>query len=162
MSRQTVSLRALNDQDGIDGSTKQRVLDTALELGHRPSRFARALLRQDTTSVGLVIPDLLNPYFTEIAVAALEAARSRGRHVVVHDTVDSAEEELGTLQVIGYQVDAVVGYFSRPEQEVDSLTRGIPAVLIGRAHETARFSSIRINGRDGVRTPGRAPRRARA
>lgn len=70
--------------------------------------------------------------------------------MVVYDTADSAEEELGTLQVIGSQVDAVVGYFSRPEQEIDLLTRGIPVVLIGRAHETARFSSIRVDGRDGV------------
>lgn len=120
VSRQTVS-RALNDHDGIDDSTKQRVLNAALELGYRPSRFARGLVRQDTTTVGLVIPDLLNPYFTEVAAAALEAARARGWHVVVYDHADSAEEELGTLQVIGSQVDAVVGYFSRPEQEIDLL-----------------------------------------
>ncbi|MFF1449983.1 LacI family DNA-binding transcriptional regulator [Streptomyces sp. NPDC058274] len=150
VSRQTVS-RALNDQDGIDGSTKQRVLDAALELGYRPSRFARGLVRQDTTTIGLVIPDLCNPYFTEVAAAALEAARARGWHVVVYDTADSAEEELGTLQVIGSQVDAVLGYFSRPEQEIDLFTRGIPVVLVGREHRTARFSSIRIDGEDGVR-----------
>ncbi|MGW4486362.1 LacI family DNA-binding transcriptional regulator [Amycolatopsis sp. NPDC004368] len=150
VSRQTVS-RALNDKAEIDGSTKQRVLDAARELGYRPSRFARGLVRQDTTTIGLVIPDLLNPFFTEVAAAALEAARARGWHVVVYDTSDSAEEELGTLQVIGSQVDAVVGYFSRPEDELDRFTRGIPVVLIGREHHTPRFSSIRVEGADGVR-----------
>lgn len=150
VSRQTVS-RALNDKAEIDGSTKQRVLDAALALGYRPSRFARGLVRQDTTTIGLVIPDLLNPFFTEVASAALEAARGRGWHVVVYDTADSTEEELSTLRVIASQVDAVVGYFSGSEDEIDQFTRGIPVVLVGREHHTARFSSIRIDGEDGVR-----------
>src|SRR5882724_12949808 len=79
VSRQTVS-RALNDKAEIDGTTKQRVLDTARELGYRPSRFARGLVRQDTTSIGLVIPDLMNPFFTEVASAALDAARRQDWH----------------------------------------------------------------------------------
>ncbi|MEV7324782.1 LacI family DNA-binding transcriptional regulator [Streptomyces sp. NPDC093970] len=149
VSRQTVS-RALNDKGEIGASTKQRVLDAALELGYRPSRFARGLVRQDTISVGLVIPDLLNPFFTEVAAAALEAARANGWHVVVYDTGDRAEEERATLEVISTQVDAVVGYLSLPEDEIDKLTRGLPVVLIDREHRTERFRSIRIDGESGV------------
>ncbi|NKE61205.1 LacI family transcriptional regulator [Lentzea sp. PSKA42] len=150
VSRQTVS-RALNDKGEIDGSTKQRVLDAARELGYRPSRFARGLVRQDTTTIGLVIPDLLNPFFTEVAAGALEAARARGWHVIVYDTADSIDEERGTLEVIVSQVDAVVGYFSLDEAELDRHLSGIPAVLIGREHRTPRFSSIRVEGATGVR-----------
>ncbi|MFI1094007.1 LacI family DNA-binding transcriptional regulator [Streptomyces sp. NPDC020917] len=149
VSRQTVS-RALNGKDEIERSTKQRVLDAARELGYRPSRFARGLVRQDTTTIGLVIPDLRNPFFTEVAASALEAARARGWHVVVYDTADRPEEELGTLQVIGSQVDGAVGYFSCGEDELDRYTRGMPLVLIGREHRMARFSSIRIDGEEGV------------
>jgi LacI family transcriptional regulator len=150
VSRQTVS-RALNDKGEIDGSTKQRVLDAVRELGYRPSRFARGLVRQDTTTIGLVIPDLLNPFFTEVAAGALEAARARGWHVIVYDTAGSSEEERGTLEVVVSQVDAVVGYFSLRENELDALLSGMPAVLIGREHRTPRFSSIRIEGAAGVR-----------
>ncbi|MER5876274.1 LacI family DNA-binding transcriptional regulator [Streptomyces sp. NPDC060235] len=149
VSRQTVS-RALNDKDEIDGDTKQRVLDAAHALGYRPSRFARGLVRQDTMTIGLVIPDLLNPFFTEVAASALEAARSRGWHVVVYDTADRAEEERGTLQVISSQVDAVIGYFSCPDSELEAFTRGMPVVLIGRESGSSRFTSIRIEGQDGV------------
>ncbi|QJS99199.1 LacI family transcriptional regulator [Streptomyces asoensis] len=149
VSRQTVS-RALNDKGEIDSDTKQRVLDAARALGYRPSRFARGLVRQDTMTIGLVIPDLLNPFFTEVAAAALEAARSRGWHVVVYDTTDRAEEERGTLQVITSQVDAVIGYFSCSESELESYTRGMPVVLIGREGRSTRFSSIRIDGERGV------------
>ncbi|GAB2809881.1 LacI family DNA-binding transcriptional regulator [Lentzea nigeriaca] len=150
VSRQTVS-RALNDKGEIDGSTKQRVLDAARELGYRPSRFARGLVRQDTTTIGLVIPDLLNPFFTEVAAGALEAARARGWHVIVYDTAGSDEEERGTIEVVVSQVDAVVGYFNLAESELDAHLSGMPAVLIGREHQTPRFSSIRIEGAAGVR-----------
>lgn len=149
VSRQTVS-RALNDKTEIDATTKQRVLDAAQELGYRPSRFARGLVRQDTTSIGLVIPDLLNPFFTEVAAAALEAARSRGWHVVVYDTGGRVDEERATLEVISSQVDAVVGYLTLPEEEIDKLTRGLPVVLIDREHRAERFSAIRIDGEAGV------------
>ncbi|MFF3934949.1 LacI family DNA-binding transcriptional regulator [Streptomyces phaeofaciens] len=149
VSRQTVS-RALNDKGEIDSDTKQRVLDAARALGYRPSRFARGLVRQDTMTIGLVIPDLLNPFFTEVAAAALEAARTRGWHVVVYDTADRAEEERGTLQVISSQVDAVIGYFSCSESELEAFTRGMPVVLIGREGGSTRFSSIRIDGEEGV------------
>ncbi len=150
VSRQTVS-RALNDKAEIDGSTKQRVLDAARELGYRPSRFARGLVRPETTTIGLVVPDLLNPFFTEVAAGALAAARARGRHVVVYDTAGNPEQELATLRVLGAQVDAVVGYFSRPEADLDRFTPGIPVVLIGREPHTPRFSGIAIDGEDGVR-----------
>lgn len=150
VSRQTVS-RALNDKAEIDGSTKQRVLDAARALGYRPSRFARGLVRPDTTTIGLVVPDLLNPFFTEVAAGALQAARARGRHVVVYDTADDPEQELATLRVLGAQVDAVVGYFGRSEEDLDHFTAGVPVVLIGREPRTPRFSGITIDGEDGVR-----------
>ncbi len=92
VSRQTVS-RALNDKGEIDGTTKQRVIEAARQLGYQPSRFARGMVGQTTTTIGLVIPDLLNPFFTEVASGALDAARARGWHVIVYDTADSITEE---------------------------------------------------------------------
>jgi len=150
VSYQTVS-RALNDKGEIDSGTKQRVLDTARELGFRPSRFARGLVRQDTTSIGLVIPDLLNPFFTEFASAALAAARLRGWHVVIYDTADDPEQELGTLRVIGSQVDAIVGYLSAPAGVVDQHTAGLPVVFIEREQAGTTYGAISIDGETGVR-----------
>ncbi|MBP2325232.1 LacI family transcriptional regulator [Kibdelosporangium banguiense] len=149
VSYQTVS-RALNDKGEIDVSTKQRVLDTARELGYRPSRFARGLVRQDSTSIGLVIPNLLNPYFTEVASGALDAARKRDWHVVVYDTADDAGQEQSTLSMVGSQVDAVIGYFSQPDAVIDQYTSGMPVVQIGREDVTGRFGSIQVDGEDGV------------
>lgn len=150
VSYQTVS-RALNDKGEIDSGTKQRVLEAARTLGFRPSRFARGLVRQDTTSIGLVIPDLLNPFFTEVASAALAAARLRGWHVVVYDTAGDPEQELATLRVIGSQVDALVGYLDAPAAVVEQHTTGLPVVYIERAHAGATYGAIRVDGEAGVR-----------
>jgi DNA-binding LacI/PurR family transcriptional regulator len=150
VSYQTVS-RALNDKGEIDSGTKQRVLEAARELGFRPSRFARGLVRQDTTSIGLVIPDLRNPFFTEVASAALAAARLRGWHVVIYDTADDPDQELATLRVIGSQVDALVGYLNAPASVVEQHTAGLPVVYIGREQAGATYGAIRIDGEAGVR-----------
>jgi LacI family transcriptional regulator len=48
------------------------------------------------------------------------------------------------------QVDAVVGYLSQPEDQIDKLTRGLPVVLIDREYRAERFSAIRIDGEEGV------------
>ncbi len=149
VSRQTVS-RALNDKDEIDSDTKQRVLDAARALGYRPSRFARGLVRQDTMTIGLVILDLLNRTSSRSRLCAGGRYRTHGWHVVVYDTADRAEEELGTLQVISSQVDAVIGYFSCSDSELESFTRGMPVVLIGREGRSTRFTRIRIDGREWV------------
>jgi LacI family transcriptional regulator len=149
VSYQTVS-RALNDKGEIGSGTKQRVLDAARELGFRPSRFARGLVRQDTTSIGLVIPDLLNPFFTEVASAALAAARSRGWHVVVYDTADDPDQEIGTLRVIGSQVDAIVGYLTAPAAVVEEHTAGLPVVYIERDQAGATYGAIRVDVEAGV------------
>lgn len=149
VSRQTVS-RALNDKGEIGAGAKQRILDLAQALGYRPSRFARGLVRQDSVSVGLVVSDLLNPFFTEVAAAALEAARRRGWHVVLYATGDHARGERETLEAMGGQVDAVVGYLTLPEEEIERLTPGLPVVLIDREHRDERYDAIRIDGEQGV------------
>src|SRR5690348_15578287 len=73
VSRQTVS-RAVNDKGEIDPGTKARVLEAVRTLDYRPSRFARGLVRKGTVTAGLVIPDLMNPFYPEVAAGVLEAA----------------------------------------------------------------------------------------
>jgi len=69
VSRQTVS-RAINDSPGIDPETRRRVLAVARELGYRPSALARGLKTNRTATIGLVVPDVANPFFAEVARGA--------------------------------------------------------------------------------------------
>ncbi|MEE1649719.1 LacI family DNA-binding transcriptional regulator [Brachybacterium sp. J144] len=107
VSRQTVS-RAINDMPGISGATRQRVLDAAEQLNYRPSRFGRGLVAAGPPTLGLLVDDLANAYFPEIARAVVRAATARGWNVLVVETATGDAAEIGRDLV--HRVDALVGY----------------------------------------------------
>lgn len=150
VSRQTVS-RAVNGKGEIDPDTKRRVMDAVAALGYRPSRFGRGLVRPDTVTIGLVISDLTNPFYPEVAVGVLEAAERRGWQVVVYDTGYNRDREIAALGVLTSQVDAVIGYFGSPDEVLQHHSAGVPLVLLDRRRSVLGFASVRIDVEVGVR-----------
>lgn len=144
MSRQTVS-RAVNDKGEIDPVTKERVLEAARLLDYRPSRFARGMVRKGAVTTGLVIPDLMNPFFPEVAAGVLEAAEQRGWQVVVWDSRTDVDREREALDVLSHQADAVVGYFKNEDAELARLLGGVPLVLLERGPQQTRFGAVGID-----------------
>ncbi|MFC5214861.1 LacI family DNA-binding transcriptional regulator [Streptomyces coerulescens] len=149
VSRQTVS-RAVNDKGEIDPGTKERVLEAARLLDYRPSRFARGLVRKGTVTAGLVIPDLMNPFFPEVAAGVLEAAEQRGWQVVVWDSRTDEAREREALDVLSHQADAVVGYFRSPDEELARHLGGVPLVLLERGPQQTRFAAVGIDAAAGL------------
>ncbi|MFC8199568.1 LacI family DNA-binding transcriptional regulator [Streptomyces sp. NPDC057298] len=149
VSRQTVS-RAVNDKGEIDPGTKERVLEAARLLDYRPSRFARGLVRKGTVTVGLVIPDLMNPFFPEVAAGVLEAAEQRGWQVVVWDSRTDDAREREALDVLSHQADAVVGYFKNEDDVLARWLGGVPLVLLERGPQQTRFAAVGIDAAVGV------------
>ena len=95
----TVS-RVLNGQGPryrIAPTTVQRVLDLARTLGYRPNPIARALRTHTSHSIGLVVPDIGNPFFAEIASSVAEVARKNGYVLLLGDSQDSTDLERETL-----------------------------------------------------------------
>ncbi|MET9765643.1 LacI family DNA-binding transcriptional regulator [Streptomyces sp. NPDC006372] len=149
VSRQTVS-RAVNDKGEIDPGTKERVLEAARLLDYRPSRFARGLVQKGTVTAGLVIPDLRNPFFPEVAAGVLEAAEQRGWQVVVWDSRIEKARERQALDVLSHQADAVVGYFNDPDDVLTQHIGGVPLVLLERGPQQTRFAAVGIDAAAGV------------
>ena len=149
VSRQTVS-RAVNDKGEIDPATKERVLEAARMLDYRPSRFARGLVRKGTVTAGLVIPDLMNPFFPEVAAGVLEAAEERGWQVVVWDTRTDGTKEREALGVLSHQADAVVGYFKNDDEVLARHLGGMPLVLLERGPHQTRFAAVGIDAAAGL------------
>ncbi|WP_328746213.1 LacI family transcriptional regulator [Streptomyces sp. NBC_00285] len=149
VSRQTVS-RAVNDKGEIDPDTKARVLEAARMLDYRPSRFARGLVRKGTVTAGLVIPDLMNPFFPEVAAGVLEAAEERGWQVVVWDTRTDGAKEREALSVLSHQADAVVGYFKNDDEVLARHLGGMPLVLLERGPHQTRFAAVGIDAAAGL------------
>lgn len=85
VSIQTVS-NVLNRRRGVAADTRQRVLAVAERLGYRPNAAARSLRSGRSNAVGLLLADIANPYFAEVARGAEDAAHARGHSVLIGST----------------------------------------------------------------------------
>ncbi|WP_432562931.1 LacI family DNA-binding transcriptional regulator [Kineococcus sp. SYSU DK003] len=101
VSRQTVT-RALHDMPGINAGTRERVLAAARELNYHPSRFGRGLVKPAARTLGLLVGDLTNPYYAELASTVLRLAAERGWNVVMAEPGSIADLAGGTDAVIGF------------------------------------------------------------
>jgi LacI family transcriptional regulator len=126
------------------------VLDAARELRYRPSRFARGLLRPDLTTVGLIIPDVANPFYPELIAGVIEAATDRGWLVVVASTQGDRDDELALVRSLGHQVDALIGFLTRTDAELAPYLDGLPLVLMDR-HQSTSHGSVDVDVTPGLR-----------
>jgi LacI family transcriptional regulator len=98
VSISTVSL-ALNAPDSASAATRAKVLEAVERLDYEPNASARSLKRGRTHSIGLIVPDLANPYFVNIVAGVEGEARARGYVLVVGSTdwQTSNEERYSSL-----------------------------------------------------------------
>jgi len=133
----TVS-RALNgkaQQYGISKKTEEAVLRTAKRLRFSPDPLARGLRLNQTLSIGLLIPDIANPYFAEIAKNVERAARRSGYSVMLCDSQESTKFEVESLALLrDRKVDglviAPVGQSAGHLEELQD--SGLPVVVVDR------------------------------
>src|ERR1044072_1664696 len=86
----TVS-RVLNDHPSVSADARTRVLAAVETLGYRPNAVARSLRTDQTHTLGLVISDVMNPYFTELARSVEEEARALGYSVIIGNADERPE-----------------------------------------------------------------------
>jgi len=150
VSHQTVS-RAINGKGEIDPGTQQRVLDVARQLRYRPSRFGRGLVRPDVVSVGLIVPDVVNPFFPEFVAGVIAAADERDWQVLVASTENDRSRELALVRSLGQQVDALVGYISHPDAQLEPYVGTVPLVLVDRGLDSSNHALVHIDTAAGIR-----------
>jgi LacI family transcriptional regulator len=145
VSPSTVS-RALSASHLVRGSTRDRVLAAARELGYRPNPAAQSLITGRTANIGIVVPDLGNPFYTGVLRGVQARARQSGYAVFFADCEEDPSTEEALVEAMARQVDGVIvcAPFSpdaglRRLADLTSLTllnrrvRGIPAVLMDSA-----------------------------
>ncbi|MHB0857038.1 MAG: LacI family DNA-binding transcriptional regulator [Anaerolineae bacterium] len=134
VSRQTVS-RAMNAKDEISEETRERILAVARRLGYRPNSIARGLKTNHTHTIGLVVPDIANPFFAEVARGASEVAYAHGYSVLLANTDERPDREWDTLRTLEtYRVDGVILTSSRlSDRRLDDATElDRPLILVNR------------------------------
>jgi len=149
----TVS-RALNlaTRHKVSPETVDRVLEAAEDLGYRMNTLAQGLRLNRTMAVGMVIPDIANPFFPPIVRGAEDELAHTGRTLIMMNTDDDPERENKAIeQLIERQVDALILASSRLASEAQRAAGNTPCVLVNREAGSAAISSVVPDDRRGVR-----------
>lgn len=107
VSPSTVS-RALSASHLVATSTRDRVLAAAKELGYQPNPAARSLITGRTGNLGIVVPDLNNPFYTGVLRGVQARARQSGYAVFLADGEEDPNAEESLVRTMARQVDGVV------------------------------------------------------
>jgi LacI family transcriptional regulator len=138
----TVS-KVLRNHSDIGEATRERVLQRIKELDYRPNLTARSLVTGRSYLVGLVVPDLLHPFFAEVARALSNSLKEDGYYLIISSSEEDPElEEHEVDQLLARRLDALVIASSRSTVELFFRIekQKTPYVLIDR-----NFSGLRAN-----------------
>jgi LacI family transcriptional regulator len=124
--------KALRDHTDISDDTKERVRQRAAELHYRMDWVARSLVTGRTYLVGLVVPDLMQSFFAEIATALTAAISPAGYHLLIsHSSENATEEAANTDLLVSRKVDGlVIASAQRSPKALRAMK--IPYVLVDR------------------------------
>jgi LacI family transcriptional regulator len=119
----------------VSDETRIRILEAATALSYQPNLQARALRQHSSHGIGLIIPNLLNAYYTALADAISQILVGRGYHLLLSPTRDDVRAESDTLRdMVGQNVDGLILVPSAIDKSlVDTLhEQDVPAVAVIR------------------------------
>jgi LacI family transcriptional regulator len=146
LSVSTVS-KALHDSYEISDKTKRRVLEAAARLNYVPHAYASSLRGRKTKTIGIVIPEVADSFFS-LAINGIESvAKEKGYHVLICLTHESFDNEKAILKEFqGGRVDGVLMSVSRETAQSDHIndliSNGVPLIFFDRICEDVATAKI--------------------
>jgi len=142
--------RALNGKPGVSEETRKKISETAERMGYRPNELARGLVNRVSKTIGVIIPEILNPLFNEITTGILETANKNKYDVFLCISNWDRKKEAEYLQTfLEKRVDGVIikSADDSPADNFDNLR--LP--LIGFENSSARdnFSFVEVDNVKG-------------
>ncbi|SFL33509.1 transcriptional regulator, LacI family [Gracilibacillus orientalis] len=147
----TVS-KVINSTGNMRQATRERVLSVMEELNYYPSMMASALTGKKTETLGLLVPDISNPFFSEIARTIEDRAHEKGLSVIMCSTDESLEKEKKYLELLRRkQVD---GFIIASSFNDKNLLKGIksasiPLVMLTQEAGMAGVTSVAVDDFSG-------------
>ncbi|MFC7535232.1 LacI family DNA-binding transcriptional regulator [Actinoplanes sp. GCM10030250] len=142
--------RALADPDQVRPETRERVETAARNLGYYPNRAARSLITGRTGNIGVVLPDLANPFFPTVVKAIQTQARLFDYAVFLSDTDEESSVEVPLIKALAKQVDGFLLCSPRAgDDELKAFARQTPMVVLNR--RVTPFPSVTADNADGMR-----------
>lgn len=152
VSTATVSA-VLNGLDVVKPKTRRRVLDAIQKLDYQPNLYARSLARGRSAMLGLIISDIINPFFAEIAQVVQAEANRRGYQVFMSATQFSlARLQAAVRHMIGMRADGLVIMTTEMDDETLAIIRArrMPVIFEDAGTVERTISNLRIDYEGGI------------
>ncbi len=144
---------ALNEKPYVSKKAKERIYKTVRELGYRPNIVARNLRKKSTGIIGLVLSDIANPFFPEIARGVEERAREYGFNVILCNTdADPFQKKKSIEILLSRQIDGLIITSAHSTANLNEYLReNCPIVLVNRDPFPGRFDFVGIDNISSAR-----------
>ncbi|MBE3572630.1 MAG: LacI family DNA-binding transcriptional regulator [Moorella humiferrea] len=154
VSISTVS-RVLNNSSRVKESNRERVLQAIEELGYERNLLAAALMKKNTHTLGLIIADIANPFYAEIARAVEDKAAENHYNVIVCNTDNDLKKEAAYIAILRQKrIDGII--FTTPEINNHNIKKlyqeqpDFPMVLIGSRIEGCTIDTVLVDNSLGT------------
>ncbi len=160
MSKTVVSLviNGKGDLHRINKDTQQRVLLKVTEMNYQPNVLARGFRTGKTNTIGLIVTEISNTFYSKVASYIEELAWQQNYSVVICSTNELVEKEKRQIKLlVDRKIDGII--ISSSQKTSDSfdhlLEEGIPHVLIDRSFENSKSPSVSVDNFGGARMAAR-------
>lgn len=136
VSPSTVS-RALSGVTFVEPETKQKVMKAVSELNYKPNLAARSLKKGGSRLIGLIIPDIMNPYYPEVVKCIESCATKAGYSLILCDALGDADKEREYFETLKYLFVDGIFYIASTEDisHIRPYIGEIPVVILNRTFE---------------------------
>ena len=142
----TVS-EVVNKKSHVSKKLRDRVEKTIRKLNYRPNLIARSLAKQKTHTIGMIVPDIANPFFPMVVRGAEDAAQKHGYNLLLCNSDDSLEKEERAIELLlskrvdGILLTKAVGDFRAPLRQMIKEVK-IPFVLVMRTYPKLTANAV--------------------
>lgn len=152
VSKSLVSL-VMREPDRVSDASRKAVLEAADELGYRPNAVARSLVQRRTRVIGVILSDLHNPFFADVADGIEEAAFRHGYRAMLSSGFLDSKRERGAIEtMLELRVDALIMLGSMMKvSTIEKVAASLPVTLLGRHTRSKMVDSVGGDDSAGAR-----------
>lgn len=147
VSMATVS-RVVNGNPNVKPGTRKKVMEVIDELDYRPNAVARGLASKKTTTVGVIIPDVTNVYFSSLARGIDDVATMYKYNIILANSDGNEEKEIQVFNtLLAKQVDGIIYMGTHLTEKLrEQIKRSkTPVVLAGSIDHKNEFVSVHVD-----------------
>ncbi len=140
--------RALNGKEGVSKATRDKILEAAERMGYQPNDLARGLVNKISKTVGVIIPDINNPFFGEIVAGITDASSENEYNIflcVSGWNPETEKEYFNTL--LKKRVDGIILKSAGKNEDYDNIKS--PLMIIERYSKFHEYNSVEVDNEMG-------------